>query len=308
MRVRAGRRAGWGRWARLCAAVTGRAAGTSPPPHPRHLLSLHSTPLPSPRQRPAHPQLHQRSACGGLWRRGRRHHGCGRPGHHLCCACLLRWHAGLRALPLLRFKPCPPACPPARLPACLPPALPADCSSAFQKAIDAASASKAAASGAGVAVEIPAGTFVLKKEIAITRSNVVLRGAGVSVGAGTGAGRGPTSSGRWCRPYALTLAACPAHASPALQPSKTKIYIPTTLSELRGKSPGWAFGGGFLRCAQGGGGGGRGRGAGGGRHAPPRHAPHLRLLLAPAALLALCPSPLEALHPRTAVQHLGTQG
>ena len=64
------------------------------------------------------------------------------------------------------------------LPACLPACLIADCSRAFQKAIDAASSSSHAANG-GVAVLVPAGTYVLKKDISITRSNVVLRGAGV---------------------------------------------------------------------------------------------------------------------------------
>lgn len=50
---------------------------------------------------------------------------------------------------------------------------------AFQKAIDAASVSPAASS-TGAAVVVPAGTYVLKKEISIKKSNVVLRGAGVS--------------------------------------------------------------------------------------------------------------------------------
>jgi polygalacturonase len=61
---------------------------------------------------------------------------------------------------------------------CTPACLTADCSRAFQKAIGAASSSSHAANG-GVTVLVPAGTYVLKKDISITRSNVVLRGAGV---------------------------------------------------------------------------------------------------------------------------------
>lgn len=64
----------------------------------------------------------------------------------------------------------------------LPATTAADCSAAFQRAINAAAAYRAPAPGAAV-VEIPEGTWVLRNEISITSSNVVLRGAGVS-GAG----------------------------------------------------------------------------------------------------------------------------
>ncbi|KAL4458888.1 hypothetical protein ABPG75_013753 [Micractinium tetrahymenae] len=80
-----------------------------------------------------------------------------------------------------------------------------DSSTAFQKAIDAAS--KQAAPGAGVTVEVPPGRFVLKKDISITSSNVVLKGAGAG---------------------------------------QTTLYFPNTLSQLKGPGKGWAFSGGII--------------------------------------------------------------
>ncbi|EFN53338.1 hypothetical protein CHLNCDRAFT_137066 [Chlorella variabilis] len=80
-----------------------------------------------------------------------------------------------------------------------------DSAVAFQKAVDAAARSPYAATG--VAVEVPAGRYVLRKAITITNSNVALRGAGAG---------------------------------------KTVLYFPQTMSELFGPSPNWAFGGSFI--------------------------------------------------------------
>ncbi|PSC77016.1 band 7 isoform A [Micractinium conductrix] len=80
-----------------------------------------------------------------------------------------------------------------------------DCSTAFQRAIDAAAASPRISQG--IAVEVPAGEFILRKDIAITHSNIVLRGAGRSA---------------------------------------TTLRFTRTLSQIYGPGTGWSFSGGVM--------------------------------------------------------------
>lgn len=49
----------------------------------------------------------------------------------------------------------------------------------------------------------------------------------------------------------LLQTARPAACPPPVQAGKTKLYIPTNLEQVHGKSKSWAFGGAFIRRAGG---------------------------------------------------------
>lgn len=93
-----------------------------------------------------------------------------------------------------------------------------------------------------MAVYLPAGTYLITQSIEITKSNIVLRGAGVrDLAAWQHRMQGCCACGA-----RSVLGSHSKIALPSLQPGKTKLYMPKPLSAIYGSRREWSFGGGFV--------------------------------------------------------------
>ena len=116
----------------------------------------------------------------------------------------------------------------------------------------------------GVAVIVPAGTYIITQSLEIKHSNIVLRGAGVRLLRHWAAACLPASlplPGGGVRALSANQQP-PCHAPmhsllprygpaphcplPCLQKGKTTLYFPKGLQKVYGASDTWAFGGAFL--------------------------------------------------------------